>query len=1107
MFFSRNSSSVDAIIKSGSLKKLQKLIDATNCNALDEQQRAPLYYAILYQQAEIAAWLLSLGCDVDSGAENADQYVMEFVVSQLSEPLLNAFIDHGETLPSYIDGMPLLHALMDHEKITERYFALVLAHGADINTIDLRATNQTVLAYYVGQEQVRVDTLKVAWLIKLGADVNKAETPKNTPLMRTITNPALLDAQTKLNATTVPRVLEQLAKNGDLTLDLVVFQPTFPERILQYRRYASFVKLLEMGLNVAEKDRPGLEKYLSLENFGRSDLKALQAVNEQRQLGLPLGIMVNNVRQMQQVVAEMPTDGDVNKTFVEIFKAGNIPLEKKLAMLTGLIDKGADINQGIQYAGMTLSPLQILCGWMDNFEYGEQIFDWLLDNGAQLECHERSALFMALWFERMPLVSKLAARGANLNFRGADGSNIFTWLFTMTPRGGGYDIETRVETLRSLGKLFTEYQQPLPFTEEFSFNFDSPTDLSERAMLPALLCRYSPPAFMAQTEALLDIGWDINREIVDSDGERGTMLAIWGQYAKFGHDISPLLNRLDVKLDVSSPTSGNPLRSMIAAKVALPTIECLLQHLDNIDQTFRRNIGNRTTVAVEHSYIYHALDRCYSEEGDADKYQYCADVCRLLLAHGADANGIMKRELQPDYQDDGRGWGQYRTEETLLEAAGEFNNIDVFRALLDHGADPHKPMCVTGEVFEIYMVSRFRHPDPAQPVPFLEELAKRGMLDVNVRNSINNSPLLAASSKCYTALVQFLLEHGADVNACGGFDNSMPLHRAISNWNFIDKEDRRATVEVLLAHGADANGFDPDGDTPLMCAAAYGCLTAVEALLAHGVDVNIANPAGFTALHNAAWRPFGYDNHVEYGRDENCIDQGLKKQIINLLLEHGADINAATKEEGYTPLTVAMLKDHADIFVRLMKRGADLNKADAHGRTPLMIAVKDCHERYVNFLCGNPVVREKVEQLDGEGSNLMHYIAQRQHSGQALEMFQLFTRRLQLSFKANDSQITPLHYAAFRGHAELINEMAALGIDVNAADDSGNSALHVALFFDSERMEYQKVQAVVRNLLAAGANPRLENQEGLSPLALASQRELRDCVELMNMVPVGMSVN
>lgn len=182
MFFSRNSSSVAAVIKSGSLKKLQKLVDAANCNALDEQQRAPLYYAILYKQAEIAAWLLSLGCDVDSGAENSEQYVMEFVVSQLSEPLLTAFIDHGETLPSYIDGMPLLHALMGHEKITERYFALVLSHGADINTIDLRATNQTVLAYYVGQEQVRVDTLKVAWLIKLGADVNKAETPKKHPI-------------------------------------------------------------------------------------------------------------------------------------------------------------------------------------------------------------------------------------------------------------------------------------------------------------------------------------------------------------------------------------------------------------------------------------------------------------------------------------------------------------------------------------------------------------------------------------------------------------------------------------------------------------------------------------------------------------------------------------------------------------------------------------------------------------------------------------------------------------------------------------------------------------------------------------------------------------
>lgn len=335
----------------------------------------------------------------------------------------------------------------------------------------------------------------------------------------------------------------------------------------------------------------------------------------------------------------------------------------------------------------------------------------------------------------------------------------------------------------------------------------------------------------------------------------------------------------------------------------------------------------------------------------------------------------------------------------------------------------------------------------------------------------------------------------------------MPLHRAISNWNYIDKEARRATVEVLLAHGADANGLDPDGDTPLMCAAAYGCLTAVEALLAHGVDVNITNPAGITALHNAAWRPFGYDNHVEYGRDENCIDQGLKNQIINLLLEQGANIDAATKDEGFTPLTVAMLKDHDEIFVRLMKRGADLNKTDAHGRTPLMLAVKDCNPRYMNYLCSNPAVRDNIAQRDREGSTLMHYVAQRRNSAEALKFFKLFTSRLKLSFEANDNQITPLHYAAFRAHAELINEMAALGIDVNATDDSGNSALHVALFFDPEQVEYQQVQAVVRNLLAAGANPRLENQEGLSPLALASQRELRDCVELMSMVPVGMSVN
>lgn len=1107
MSFTSPSSTIETLIESGNLTELQKLVDASTCNTPDETQRAPLYHAINHKQPEIARWLLSLGCDIDSGAEKPDAYVMEFVVSQLSEPLLDVFIDHGEALPSSIGGLPVLHALMDNPAITEGFFSAVLAQGGDINTVDMRTTQMTVLAHYVGQEQTQVDPDAVAWLIGLGADVNKALTPKATPLMRALMNPALPDTPTKPDATTFPQVLEQLAKGGDLEINLAVSSPCLAERILQFRRHASFVSLLEMGLEIADNDKPGLEKYLDLKNFGRSAVKALQAVNEKRQLGLPLGILINNVRQMQSLVDEMVSDtDDLDKTFIDLFKAENLPLDKKLMMLETLLDKGADINQGARWAGMTLSPLQILCGWFDTIDHADQLLVWLLDHGAAIECHDRSALCMALWFQRLDLVRQLADRGAELNYHGPDGSTIFTWLCTMTPQGGSYDTEERAAALRSLKQIFDAHQQPLPFTEEFTYNPDSPTDLSRRNMLPAWIARYKAAGFVLHLQAMIDCGYDINTEVVDDDGFHGNIIAIWGQYASMGEDISAFLKTLDTPVDVNSPQSGNPLRWLICSGVSVETVKCLLPLAENIDQPYRVDVGNTIMVALDHGIFYHILFRCHSKEGDAEKYQYCKDVCHLLLEHGADPNAVTQRELQPHILERNR-WGQFRTEETLLEAAAQFDNIDVFRDLLDHGADPHQPMGITGEPFEIFAVSRFNDNDPVRPLKFLRELEQRGLLDLTFTTKINNTPLLAAAAQCFAPLVEYLLEKGADVTAVGGFDNSPALHRAISQWNHVDPEDRRKTVELLLKFGADPSVIDPDGDTALMSATSYGCLSAVEALLAHGVDVNQANELGFTALHTAAWRPYGYDSHVAMGREENCVDQGIKKKIIDLLLDHGAKIDAATNEEGFTPLTIAMLKGHDEIFVRLMKRGADITKTDARGRTPLMIAVEDADEVFMTFLTNSKTVRDGVEHRDRDGSNLMHYIALRPDETEARKFFKLFTSRLNLSYRANDKQITPLHYAAYRGHADLVTDMAALGVDINGADLNGNTPLHVALFFDPEEMDYARVQSLVTNLLAAGANPRLENNDGVTALEVASQRELKSCVERMSMVQAAASLN
>lgn len=286
--------------------------------------------------------------------------------------------------------------------------------------------------------------------------------------------------------------------------------------------------------------------------------------------------------------------------------------------------------------------------------------------------------------------------------------------------------------------------------------------------------------------------------------------------------------------------------------------------------------------------------------------------------------------------------------------------------------------------------------------------------------------LFDACDKGELKTVKLLLEHkNARSIVNKKYENDeTPLFRAAKN-------GYSKIVDILLQHKADVDSINGDeGSTPLIAATEKVMEEIVELLVKHSANVNIQKRSG----PERGWSALMCVSHSSIPSTQE------QEKIAKILLSHGAikdvegDIDSSSLqlidetiiERGghqctWTALMIACYKGDNIIVQLLVKHGADINKQNDKGMSPLMFAV----------LNGANVNDERIP------------LVRIRFKGYSIACA-LLEQGARVDLRTRNSGLSTLMIASRLGNTDLVKLLLKYGAYMNAQSSDGWSALMFA---------------------------------------------------------------
>ena len=626
-----------------------------------------------------------------------------------------------------------------------------------------------------------------------------------------------------------------------------------------------------------------------------------------------------------------------------------------------LIDYGANVNAKLKN-GCTV----LMRAASSNTD--KEIIKLLLDNGAKINEKDdegKTALINACHTGNYEVIKMFIDAGADVKATTNDGATVLSELLSNL---GGSDINRAMESVKLLLSKGADVNSR---SKDYRTYVTGGGDVFRTPLMITVNCGrryfyivgddgYGHEIAGNPLPDFVKILLDAGANIDDTDTEGYTALMF--AVKAYEPDLSVIELLLDYGADVNIARDG--LRAVDYARRNKKLIGTdIFKRLESMTEPlgYKRKVGFEEILDLIHGDLI--------------------DELKSVIADGADVN----------MRDKKGNW-------TLLMSAirSDEPNLEAIKILLDAGANINE-VEEAGETALKKAIYNYYNDDTLKLIKMLIDYGAY----VNIPNHDGETPLIHAARFYNSDVVKVLIDAGADVNF--EYKGLRALDYAYGNENMRNTNILKK-LEVITA-ARDSNYKFSDETFAEICQ--IGSLTQIKKALDAGANVDArSNIMERTMLMEAV------DDH-----------DNVNKELIKLLIDYGADVNASCDDESLLLLASYNPNLGLDVFKMLFEAGVDIQKSDNCSRSDILSAAS-------------------------------HY--------QPIEVIKfLFEKGLTGINKQDQYGRTPLMYAVWHGNFGVAELFLDNGADIAIKDNNGDTA---ADYYRRSRRSYTKDDRFLKKL-------------------------------------------